>query len=145
MKINSQSRLRLNFSLSLAEGQIIDSNFDAEPVTMKIGDGNMLPGFEAHLIGMTTGDTKEVLVPAMQAFGEHNSDNLQQFDRQHFASDVEQQEGLVVSFSDANGSELPGVVTALSDKQVKVDFNHPLAGRDIVFTVKIASVENYEN
>jgi FKBP-type peptidyl-prolyl cis-trans isomerase SlpA len=142
MKVDHQSRIQLNFSLSLPDGQQIDSNFSGDPVAMQLGDGKMMTGFEAHLIGMSKGDIKEVLVPAANAFGEYNSDNLQQFDLASFSPDVALEEGLVVNFADAAGAELPGVVNSISNTKVVVDFNHPLAGRDIIFKVKIASVDD---
>ena len=76
-----------------------------------------------------------------KAFGMPNPNNVQRLPRGTFATDVELEEGLVMSFADAANSELPGVIRSFDDEIVEVDFNHPLAGRELVFEVQILSVE----
>lgn len=137
--INESSAVTLHFSLALADGQLIDSTFDKQPASFVMGDGSLLPGFEKCLIGLCAGDKKQFHVPQTDAFGAHNPNNMQTFARSNF-SDTELSEGLIVSFADAGGNELPGVVQSWDDREVVVDFNHPLAGRDLVFTVEIINV-----
>ncbi len=145
MSIDKNSRVTLNFSLNLLDGHLIDSNFDNEPVTFDMGDGSLLVGFEQSLMGLTAGQTQCVTIEAKNAFGLFNQENEQSFKRSDFAGllgdpPVELTKGLVVSFADAAGNELPGVVKSFADDNVTVDFNHPLAGRDIIFEVKIVEV-----
>ena len=83
----------------------------------------------------------EETVAAEQAFGQYLDDNLQSFKRSEFADDMELQEGLVISFADAAGGELPGVIKTITEQTVMIVFNHPLAGRDILFTAEIHSVD----
>lgn len=139
--ITDKSQVTLHFSLSFTDGQVVDSTFErAEPVTFSMGDGSLLAGFEKHLLGLQKGDEQSFNVKPEDAFGQANPNNVQRFKRSDFADDIELQEGLVLSFADANQSELPGVVKSFSDEQVVIDFNHPLAGRDIVFKVKIFDI-----
>jgi FKBP-type peptidyl-prolyl cis-trans isomerase SlpA len=105
-----------------------------------VGDGNLLPGFEAALMGMRAGDDAQIVLPPEEAFGVHNRDNVRLLERERFR-DVELEPGLVVSFAAADG-ELPGVVRRLFERTVEVDFNHPLAGRPVVFDVSILRVED---
>ena len=148
MIIDERSRVTLHFELRLPTGEVIDSNFDAEPATLSIGDGNMLPGFEQVLLGLKAGVEKTVTVPAENGFGQSNPDNMQTFPREQLAGVCENVgdlvPGAVLSFADAARGELPGVVVAVSDTEVEVDFNHPLAGRDIVFRVSIVSIGTNE-
>ena len=130
----------LHFSLTLEDGTQVDSNFDSSPATFAIGDGNLLAGFEEALFGLKAGDEQKFVIPPEKGFGQHNPTNIQTIDRDEFPSDIELQEGLVLSFADAQQSELPGVITAFNDDTVTVDFNHPLAGRNIEFAVKIVDV-----
>ena len=127
----------LNFSLSLVEGECIDSNFDQPPVKYELGSGAMLPGFERQLLGMRAGQSKSIVVPAADAFGPRRQENLQRFKPAQFEPGLELSEGLVLAFTDAAGAELPGVVSAIGTEHIEVDFNHPLAGKDIQFDVQI--------
>jgi len=139
------ARVTLHFSLSLPDGTEIDSNYGKAPATFRVGDGNLLPGFEAALLGAGQGASVSVTLPPEQAFGAINPDNVQSFPRQSFAGLLANttdpvEEGTVVSFADAGGNEIPGVLRQIGELHVLIDFNHPLAGRDILFTADILSV-----
>lgn len=135
------AKLKLHFALKLRDGSVVDSNFEGQPVQFTLGDGNLLPGFEEKLLGMKAGERETFVVKPEQGFGQANPNNVQTFARSSFAADMDLAEGLVVSFADAQNTELPGVVTGFDDQQVTVDFNHPLAGKDILFDVHLLSVE----
>lgn len=143
--IQPASQVSLHFSLALPDGEFIDSNFERQPASFRLGDGSMLPGFEEQLIGLRPGDERETVLPAARAFGEINPKNRQQFARERFSHLFEDdlvptEVGTVVSFRDPAGFHLPGLVAAIGEQSITIDFNHPLAGRDIVFRVKILSV-----
>jgi len=143
--ISAGCSINLHFSLALVNGEEIDSNFDASPASLKIGDGNMLPGFEQVLIGMKAGESTKALLSPGQAFGEINTKNVQYFSSEKFKNILSDsllpvEVGLMISFKDAAGFDLPGVVQSITDQTVTVDFNHPLAGKTIVFCASIISV-----
>lgn len=137
--ITAQSRVTLHFELSLEDGQIIDSNFSKVPASFVFGDGNLLPTFEEVLLGMKVGDEETFILPPEKAFGAHNESNIQRMPRSQFAMDLE--EGMVVSFADMSKNELPGVIADIGEKEVVVDFNHPLAGRSLTFRTHIVAIE----
>jgi FKBP-type peptidyl-prolyl cis-trans isomerase SlpA len=142
--VGEGTRVVLNFSLSLEDGSEVDSNFGGDPVEFVIGDGNLLPGFERHLFGMVAGDRQIITVTPEDAFGQINDSNVQRVPRKQFDEDADLEIGLLFSFSDAAGGELPGMVISFDDDDVEVDFNHPLAGRTIMFDVLIHRVEPTE-
>lgn len=133
-------RVTLHFNLRLAGGALIDGTRDRAPGTFVVGDGTLLPGFEAALLGLRAGDRRSVLVTAEEGFGPWREENLQAFRQTDFPPGTALEPGLVVSFADRKG-ELPGVVKEVADERVLVDFNHPLAGRDLDFDVEIVAVE----
>ena len=140
------SRVTLNFSLTLADSNsgdsaVVDSNFDRDPVSFTMGDGNLLPGFERVLLGKSVGDRVEVVVPAAEAFGLVNPDNQQRFPRYTFPPDLALSENLLIEFADVSGYKQAGRVTHIGLHDVEIDFNHPLAGRDILFTALIHRIE----
>ena len=142
--VGEGTRVFLNFSLSLEDGSEVDSNFGGEPVDFVVGDGSMLPGFERCLFGMGPGERRLFTIAPDDAFGEPQDDNVQQIPRRQFDDDEELQPGLVYSFADAGGGELPGVVVDIDEERVTVDFNHPLSGRTILFDALIHRVEPAE-
>mgnify|MGYP001025652945 CR=1 FL=1 len=129
----------LNFAIKLADGQIVDSTFDKEPATFTVGDGNLLEGFEKALFGLEEGTKQTLKILPENGFGMPNPSNIHNVPRSQF-KDVELELGLVISFSDAGNGELPGVVSEFDDKMVAVDFNHPLAGKQLDFEVEILKV-----
>jgi FKBP-type peptidyl-prolyl cis-trans isomerase SlpA len=142
--VSEGTRVYLNFSVSLEDGSDVDTNFGGDPVDFVIGDGSLLPGFERLLFGMSAGDRQLFTVAPEHAFGQPNDNNLQYMDRDQFDDDIDLEIGLVFSFADAAGGELPGMVIAFDEEEVTVDFNHPLAGRTILFDALVHRVEPAE-
>ena len=142
--VSEGTRVFLNFSLGLEDGSEIDNNFAGDPVDFAIGDGSLLPGFERLLFGMSGGQRQMFTVAPENAFGQPNDNNLQYLPRDQFDDDVELEIGLVFSFADAAGGELPGMIIAFDEQEVTIDFNHPLAGRTILFDVLVHRVEPAE-
>lgn len=139
LPIAEGTRVTLHFAVLLESGEEIDTTRRGRPATFDMGDGSLLPGFEASLVGMRAGDDAQIELRPEQAFGEHRKENVQLLPRERFR-DVELEPGVVVSFAAPDG-ELPGVVRRVFEETVEVDFNHPLAGRAIVFDVSILKVE----
>lgn len=143
-KIQMGSRISLHFALLMPSGEEIDTTRRGKPAELTLGDGNLLPGFETVLVGLSAGDDAQLIVPAEQAFGERVEANVRLLAKTLFAdftSEEPLEPGLVVSFQAPDG-ELPGVVKAVYEDTVQVDFNHPLSGSDITFDVSILSVES---
>ncbi|MEZ5558238.1 MAG: peptidylprolyl isomerase [Pseudomonadales bacterium] len=138
--ITEGSRVTLHFAVLLESGEEVDTTRRGRPATFAMGDGSLLPGFEAALLGMSAGDDAQILLEPEQAFGEHNPDNVRLLSLERFAG-MSLEPGLIVSFAAQEG-ELPGVVLRVFEKTVEVDFNHPLAGRRIVFDVSVLKVED---
>ena len=142
--VSEGTRVFLNFSVSLDDGSEVDTNFGGEPVDFVIGDGSLLPGFERLIFGMSAGERQMFTVLPEDAFGQPNDNNVQYLPRDQFDDDVELEIGLVFSFADASGGELPGMVLSYDKEEVSVDFNHPLSGRTILFDVLVHRVEPAE-
>lgn len=140
VRIGPDREVTLHFALKLENGDVVDSTFDKQPATFKVGDGNLLPGFESALFGFKAGDKRTVQVLPEHGFGQPNPQNVQTMPRSQF-KDMELSDGLLVIFHDAANAELPGVVKAFDDSQVTIDFNHPLAGKTLSFDVEIIEVK----
>lgn len=141
LAIADNTKVILNFSLALEDGTVVDSNHGEEAVSFVVGDGNLLEGFEQAMYGLRAGDNKELLIPPEKGFGVPNPNNVQEVPVSDFPADMTLEVGLMLSFSDAQNTELPGVIKELKGDTILVDFNHPLAGRNLIFKVHIHSVE----
>lgn len=141
-RITDGSKVDLHFEVSLENGTVIDSTFDrGEPVSLMIGDGSLLEGFEKVLINLQAGDTRTASLSPDEAFGQWNPDNVQTFSHAQFATTGSIPEvGTMMEFADKGNSTLVGVVSEVTDDTIKVDFNHPLAGQNVLFKVQIFKV-----
>ncbi|MBL4827315.1 MAG: FKBP-type peptidyl-prolyl cis-trans isomerase [Spongiibacteraceae bacterium] len=139
--IGPDTRITLHFSLMLEDGAVVESTFDKQAASFTFGDGCLLKGYEEKLLGMQAGQKASFSMLPEQGFGQHNPSNVQQFSPKDFSQDITLEEGLMVSFADASQSELAGVVKSVCSDVVEVDFNHPLAGRTILFDVDIIDVK----
>ena len=138
--IGPGTRVTLTFGLKLDSGEMIESTGE-KPATFEVGDGNLLPGFERAMFGLKAGDQASLNIVAEQAFGTVKEENIQRMKRSDFSPELALSEGLVVSFANEKREELPGVIREISGDLVEVDFNHPLAGKDVCFDVCIIEVE----
>jgi FKBP-type peptidyl-prolyl cis-trans isomerase SlpA len=141
LRIGPDKEVTLHFALKLASGEVVDTTFDKRPATFKVGDGNLLPGFEQALFGLKAGDKRTLQIEPEQGFGQPNPQNVQVMPRSQFEG-MELGEGLMVIFKDAANAELPGVVKVFDDSHVTVDFNHPLAGKPLSFEVDILDIKD---
>lgn len=140
-QIGANSEVLLHFDLKLTDGSAVDSTkVNNKPAKMVVGDGSLTPNFESCLLGLKVGDKKAFSINADDAFGMPNPDNVYHVDRSKFSADEELKEGMIMGFAQPDGSELPGVIRSVAGHSVTVDFNHPLAGQDIIFDVEILEV-----
>ncbi|HCH25342.1 MAG TPA: FKBP-type peptidyl-prolyl cis-trans isomerase [Oceanospirillaceae bacterium] len=139
--ITNDSQVTLHFALRTEQGEEIDSTFAGQPAKLNIGDGNLLPDFEACLIGLQVGAKETFTMTPEKAFGQRNDGNIQAMKRHQFGADQVLEVGLVFSFADAANGELPGVVKSIEGDEVQVDFNHPLAGMTLNFEVEIVAID----
>ncbi len=140
-------RVTLHFSLLLDDGREIDTTRRGKPATFVLGDGNLPESFEVRLIGLQPADDRQFDIPAEEGFGVWRAENLRKLPRDRFArlpADEPLEPGLVMSFREPGG-ETPGVVRRLLGDMVEVDFNHPLAGRNLIFDVSIIAVGDHSS
>lgn len=136
-------RVTLHFSIHLASGEEVDTTRRGKPAEFVVGDGNLPAGFEKALFGLRPGDDERIPIAPAAGFGLRKEENIRTLPRVDFPNAGDLEPGIMIAFA-ATGStagELPGVVTSVSAETVVVDFNHPLAGRDLVFDVTILAVE----
>lgn len=139
--VDADSVVILHFDLKLEDGSAADSTrVNNKPAIMRLGDGSLTPNFESCLLGLKAGDKKDFTLPPDDAFGMPNPDNIHHMDRTRFGIDTVPEVGAIIGFAQPNGGEVPGIIREVAGDSVTVDFNHPLAGETVVFSVEILEV-----
>lgn len=140
-QIQPGSRVLLHLAIKLTNGTVAESTFDAEPMELIIGDGALVKGLEIALYGMRSGEKQSLTLAPEQAYGAHDPAAVGWLPRDQFPADMQLQPGSLVGFAGAEGEEVAALVIAVEDERVQIDFNHPLAGKPIIFESEIISVE----
>lgn len=136
------SLVLMHYSIALINGSVIESSFDDEPVEISMGKDDVTSGMELAIFGLKEGDSQTLTLTPEQGFGRRDEDNIHHMPLADFPETLPPEPGLSYSFESANGDEIPGTVLSLKDNAAVIDFNHPLAGHEIVFTVNILGVNN---
>ncbi|MCE9646292.1 MAG: peptidylprolyl isomerase [Chloroflexi bacterium] len=122
------------------DGEVLDSSDDAGPLQFLAGYENIVPGLEREMIGMKIGESKDVVVAPEDGYGEFDEEGFMDVPRSELPSDLEIEEGLELSVTDEEGQNQYARVESVSDESVRLDFNHPLAGAELHFSVTVVAL-----
>jgi FKBP-type peptidyl-prolyl cis-trans isomerase SlyD len=117
---------------------VIDTNKGSAPLEFITGKGQIIPGLEAGLVGMSEGESKTITVKAADAYGERNPEAQQTIPIEQFEG-IDLQKGMTLYGQGEGGQTVQVTVVDFNDKEVTIDFNHPLAGKDLEFEVTVTS------
>ena len=138
MAINEGQIVSIEYQVKDGD-KVIDSNVGQEPLVFMYGKGQIIPGLEAGIKDMNIGEKADILVKAADAYGEYNPEATQEVPKEQFAG-IDLQEGMTLYGQGADGQTVQVTVKEIKDDSVVVDFNHPLAGKDLMFTVTLNNV-----
>ncbi|NNJ97658.1 MAG: peptidylprolyl isomerase [Gammaproteobacteria bacterium] len=141
-KVDMHSQLLMHYRIALTNGTEIESSFDDEPVEISMGSGVLTEGMELALYGLQTGDKQTLALTPEQGFGLRDEDNIHKMPLSEFPDDLKPESGLVFEFETQSGEDILGTILSVKDDRAEVDFNHPLAGQSLVFTVEILGINN---
>ena len=137
-EIKHGDTISVNYTGTLESGEVFDSSEGNPPLKFTVGAGQLIKGFDDTVVGMKKGDKKNVTITPENAYGERRDDHVVDFPRANIPEDMEMKVGTVVQLSDESGRAFPAVVTEINNDAVKMDVNHPLAGKTLIFDVEIA-------
>jgi peptidylprolyl isomerase len=132
--------VRFHYTGSLADGTVFDSSMEREPLQVTLGAGQVIPGVDRALTGMTPGEDKKVTVAAEQAYGPHRDELIHEVGRERLSPEMNVSVGDRLEGTDASGRRLQLTVVDIDDQAVKLDANHPLAGEDLTFELKMVEI-----
>jgi len=121
--------------------KVVDSNVGGAPLVFMFGKGQIIPGLEKGLLDMSIGEKADILVKPEDAYGEYNADATQEVPADQFAG-IELEVGMTLYGQGEDGSTVQVIVKEIGESTVMIDFNHPLAGKDLMFSVTLNNVRD---
>lgn len=132
--------VKVHFTGKVTGGEVFVSSEGKDPVEFELGAGRVLPGLEQAVVGMSPGEEKSVQLEAKDAYGEHRPEQVVEVERARLGGDVELEVGQALKLSTNDGREVRVTVAGFDDSKVKLDANHPMAGKDLTFDIKLISI-----
>lgn len=138
--VKKGDKVKIHYTGRIKDGQVFDSSLEREPIEFEIGSGRVIPGVDKGVIGMKPGEKKEVDVPPQEGYGEYEQKLLIDVPMDKMPKDIKPDVGMRLQMINNMGQPLPVLVTEVNDESVKLDANHPLAGKDLVFNIELVEV-----
>lgn len=134
--------IKIHYHGTLNDGSIFDSSKQREPLEFEVGSGMVIPGFDDGVMNMKVGDVKTINIPFAEAYGPVQEEMIIDFPRNQFPEDMQPEAGMQLQMSDKSGQNFPVVVVSANDEIVKLDANHPLAGKDLTFELELMDISS---
>ena len=132
--------VQVHYKGTFEDVTVFDSSYDrVETINFTVGAGMMIPGFDTAVSGMRIGEVKSVQIAPEQAYGPHNEEAVQSIDKQQFPEDFSFETGIVVE-GQVGDQPIRGIINSIDDDSVTVDFNHPIAGKNLNFEIELVHV-----
>jgi peptidylprolyl isomerase len=131
----------IHYTGKLDDGTVFDSSRDRDPLQFAIGAGQVIPGFEAAVTGMSPGESKTHTIEAEQAYGPHRPEMVLVVERSQIPEDIPLDIGQQLQLRGPEGQLLPVMVTEISDDTATLDANHPLAGESLTFDIELVEIQ----
>ena len=142
MQVENGNTVSVHYRGTLNDGTEFDSSHSrGEPLTFQVGAGQMINGFDAALPGMTVGETKNITLTPDQAYGESNPEAITDVPKTAFPEGFNFQVDAMVQGQNEMGQPLVGTINEVKENDVTIDFNHPMAGKDLNFEIELVSID----
>lgn len=139
-KVKKGDTVKIHYTCTLSNGALIDSSFEDEPLEFTVGKGEVIKGFEEAVKGMSVGEKATKKIPAEKAYGTRHEEWVLEVGRDKLPEDWQPEVGLHLDIPREDGQTTVATVTHVSSKMVTLDFNHPLAGNELIFTIKLLEI-----
>ncbi len=144
-KVDYGAYIKLCYTGTLKNGVVFDKTDKCKPVAIQVGDGSLVQGFENALIGMGRSERRSFVLRPEEAYGYRDEKLERTYYRESLELGFEPCPAQVILFMTRDGREFPAVIKFVNDEIIVVDFNHPLAGRNLSFDVEVASINETPN
>lgn len=132
--------VKVHYKGKLDDGSVFDSSEGRDPLEFKIGDGNIIPGVEEAVVGMSPEETKEATIPPDKAYGEYREEMVIEVDKSQFPEHIDPELGQQLELKQEEDQNIVVTVTNVEEEKVTLDANHPLAGKDLTFELTLQEI-----
>jgi len=138
MAIKKGDKIKVEYEGKLENGEVFDSSEKhGQPMEFEVGSGQLIKGFDEAVIGMKKGEEKEVTLEPKDAYGDPNQQLIKTVPKDKIGIEQELKPGQILGVALPNGAQFPAKILEVNEKEVKLDMNHPLAGKKLIFKIKI--------
>lgn len=136
-QVKNGDTVKVHYTGTLADGTVFDSSLEREPLEFTLGEGQLIPGFEKTVLGMSAGESRTVIIPAEEAYGPYREEMVLEVPRTQLPTDMQPQVGMQLQIGEEQGEGMLVQITQVSDSNITLDANHPLAGKDLTFNIQL--------
>ena len=141
LKVKDGHVVSMEYTLKV-DGEVTDTSEGRKPLEYVHGAGNIIPGLERELTGMSVGDSKDVVVAAADGYGEEDEKAFMDVPRDQFPEEIPMKVGTEIQVQNQAGQPMYARIDTVGDTSVRLDFNHPLAGKELHFSVKVVGLRD---
>jgi FKBP-type peptidyl-prolyl cis-trans isomerase SlyD len=139
LTVQANTVVTLDYTLTV-DGEVVDQSQESGPIEFLQGSGQVIPGLENALYGMASGESREITVQPADGYGEEDVDAYAEIPRSEFPAEIPLEIGVQLQLRDEDGDEFEAYVEEVQDKVVILNFNHPLAGKELNFAVTVVDI-----
>ena len=139
-KVENGNTIKVHYTGTFDSGDVFDSSEGKEPLQFTVGSHQVIPGFDNGVLGMKEGEEKTIKIQAKEAYGERNEKFIQHLPKDKVNVGFEVKPGHVLMFKGPNGEKIPSIVKEVGNDKITIDLNHPLAGKNLNFKVKVVAI-----
>ncbi len=139
--VKKGDRIKVQYTGTLQDGTIFDKSKEEEPLEFTVGSGQIIPGFDKAVEGMKLNEEKKVTINSEDAYGKRDETAIREFPKNSLPEDFKPEKGMVIRLQDQTGRAIPGRITDINENSVTIDLNHPLAGKELTFNIKVIGIE----
>lgn len=140
MPVKKGDKVKVEYNGTLEDGTVFDTSKGKEPLEFEVGAGKIIKGFENGVIGMKKGEEKDIKINPAEAYGESNPDFIKKVPKEHLPKEQEPKVGMMLILKSPEGRQILAKITEITDKEVTLDLNHPLAGKALNFKIKVLDI-----
>jgi FKBP-type peptidyl-prolyl cis-trans isomerase 2 len=140
MAVQSGDKIKIHYHGRLTDGTTFDSSDGRSPLEFTVGSGSVIKGFDDGVKGMSVGEKKTIEIPFLQAYGPEDPSMIIEFPIDRLPDDLKPEIGMQLNMNNAEGQQFPVTISDITDENIILNANHPLAGKDLIFDLELVEI-----
>ncbi|MDP9041912.1 MAG: peptidylprolyl isomerase [Bacteroidota bacterium] len=140
MAVQSGNTIKIHYHGRLSDGTTFDTSEGRSPLEFTVGSGSVIKGFDDGVQGMSVGEKKTIEIPFEQAYGPEDPSMIVEFPIDRLPQELEPEIGMQLNMNNEEGQQFPVVITDITEENIVLNANHPLAGKDLIFDLELVEI-----